>query len=140
MSGRTAFRCLLGALALLLVVGCGGDPEPDDAAIREAIERLHGEWAAERRRDQKAQVPELFRRFPNVNLAFEANLALRVTSARKVSCRRTGDERLGHVCKVVVAASLAGRPAMIQNMEARFVRGVDGWHVRDVVVFDVSGG
>lgn len=130
-------RVLVAALVLLLAA-CGKDGEPDEAALREAIERMHNEWVAERRKDQKAQVPDLYRRLPNVNLAFEANLALRVTSVRKVSCKRTGDERLGHVCRVVVGASLAGRPPVLQNLDGRFVRGVNGWHVRDLVVLDVS--
>jgi hypothetical protein len=123
-------------LSLLLVVACSGEKEPDEAAMREAVERMHQEWVAERRKDQKTQVPDLYRRLPNVNLAFEANLALRITSVRKVSCKRTGDERLGHMCRVVVGASLAGRPPVIQNMEGRFVQGLNGWHVRDLVVFD----
>lgn len=130
-------RGLVLALALILAA-CGGDSEPNDAGLREAIERMHNEWVAERRKDQKTQVPDLYRRLPNVNLAFEANLALRITSVRKVSCKRTGDERLGHVCRVVVGASLAGRPPVIQNLDGRFVRGVNGWHVRDLVVLDVS--
>jgi hypothetical protein len=131
-------RGLVVAALALILAGCGGDGEPDDAAVREAIERMHNEWVAERRKDQKTQVPDLYRRLPNVNLAFEANLALRITSTRKVSCKRTGDERLGHLCRVVVGASLAGRPPVIQNLDGRFVRGVNGWHVRDLVVLDVS--
>ncbi len=127
---------IAAAVLALLIVACGGDQEPDDAALREAVERMHQEWVAERRKDQKTQVPDLYRRLPNVNLAFEANLALRITSVRKVSCKRTGDERLGHVCRVVVGASLAGRAPVLQNMEGRFVRGVNGWHVRDLVVFE----
>jgi hypothetical protein len=130
-------RRLVPVLALLLAA-CGGDGEPDEPALREAIERMHNEWVAERRKDQKTQVPDLYRRLPNVNLAFEANLALRITSVRKVSCKRTGDERLGHLCRVVVGASLAGRPPVLQNLDGRFVRGVNGWHVRDLVVLDVS--
>jgi len=130
-------RLLVPALALLFAA-CSGDGEPDDAALREAIERMHNEWVAERRKDQKTQVPDLYRRLPNVNLAFEANLALRITSVRKVSCKRTGDERLGHICRVVVGATLAGRPPVIQNLDGRFVRGVNGWHVRDLVVLDVA--
>jgi hypothetical protein len=118
---------------------CSGEKEPDEAAMREAVERMHNEWVAERRKDrqaQQAQIPDLYRRLPNVNLAFEANLALRITSVRKVSCKRTGDTRLGHVCRVVVGASLAGRAPVIQNMEGRFVHGLNGWHVRDLVVFE----
>ena len=123
-------------LSLILLAACSGEKEPDEAAMREAVERMHTEWVAERRKDQKTQVPDLYRRLPNVNLAFEANLALRITSVRKISCRRTGDERLGHVCRVVVGASLAGRAPVIQNMEGRFVHGLNGWHVRDLVVFE----
>jgi hypothetical protein len=130
-------RRLVPVLALLLVA-CSGDGEPDEPALREAIERMHNEWVAERRKDQKTQVPDLYRRLPNVNLAFEANLALRITSVRKVTCKRTGDERLGHLCRVVVGASLAGRPPVLQNLDGRFVRGVNGWHVRDLTVLDVS--
>jgi hypothetical protein len=123
-------------LLLFLFAGCSSEKEPDEAALREAVERMHQEWVTERRKDQKTQTPDLYRRLPNVNLAFEANLALRITSVRKVSCKRTGDERLGHVCRVVVGASLAGRPPVIQNLEGRFVQGLNGWHVRDLVVFD----
>jgi hypothetical protein len=123
-------------LALLLVAACSSEKEPDEAAMRQAVERMHSEWVAERRKDQKTQVPDLYRRLPNVNLAFEANLALRITSVRKVSCKRTGDERLGHMCRVVVGASLAGRAPVLQNMEGRFVQGLNGWHVRDLVVFE----
>jgi len=123
-------------VALLLVAACSSEKEPDEAAMRQAVERMHNEWVAERRKDQKTQVPDLYRRLPNVNLAFEANLALRITSVRKVSCKRTGDERLGHMCRVVVGASLAGRAPVLQNMEGRFVQGLNGWHVRDLVVFE----
>ncbi|MBM3540261.1 MAG: hypothetical protein FJX55_20865 [Alphaproteobacteria bacterium] len=119
-----------------LLAACAAEKEPDDGALREAVERMHNEWVAERRKDQKAQVPDLYRRLPNVNLAFEANLALRITSVRKVSCKRTGDTRLGHVCRVVVGASLAGRAPVTQNLEGRFVRGLNGWHVRDLVVLE----
>jgi hypothetical protein len=123
-------------LAVLFLAGCSAEKEPDEAALREAVERMHNEWVAERLKDRQAQVPDLYRRLPNVNLAFEANLALRITSVRKVSCKRTGDQRLGHLCRVVVGASLAGRPPVIQNMEGRFVQGLNGWHVRDLVVLD----
>lgn len=123
-------------LPLFLLAACSGEKEPDEAALRQAVERMHQEWVAERRKDQKAQVPDLYRRLPNVNLAFEANLALRITSVRKASCKRTGDTRLGHVCRVVVGASLAGRPPVIQNLEGRFVQGLNGWHVRDLVVLE----
>ena len=125
--------CLLVAF---LLAGCSGEKEPDEAALREAVERMHNEWVAERRKDQKAQVPDLYRRLPNINLAVEANLALRITSVRKVSCKRTGDQRLGHLCRVVVGASLAGRTPVIQNLDGRFVQGLNGWHVRDLVVLD----
>lgn len=123
-------------LVALLLAGCSAEKEPDEAALREAVERMHNEWAVERLKDRQAQVPDLYRRLPNVNLAFEANLALRITSVRKVSCKRTGDQRLGHLCRVVVGASLAGRPPVIQNLEGRFVQGLNGWHVRDLVVLD----
>jgi hypothetical protein len=136
---RTFRRGLAGIFLALLLTACSSDAEPDNAAIGEAIERMHREWSAERRKDQRTQTPELFRRLPNVNLAFEANLALRITSVRKVSCKRTGDQRLGHVCLVVIAASLAGRPPVIQNMEGRLVRGTDGWQVRDITVLEAPG-
>lgn len=123
-------------LPLFLLASCSGEKEPDEAALREAVERMHQEWVAERRKDHRAQVPDLYRRLPNVNLAFEANLALRITSVRKASCMRTGDTRLGHVCRVVVGASLAGRAPVLQNLEGRFVQGLNGWHVRDLVVLD----
>jgi len=119
-----------------LLMACSAEKEPDEVALREAVERMHQEWVAERRKDRQAQVPDLYRRLPNVNLAFEANLALRITSVRKVSCKRTGDQRLGHLCRVVVGASLAGRAPVIQNLEGRFVQGLNGWHVRDLVVLD----
>jgi hypothetical protein len=127
-----------GAIVLLALalLACSAEKEPSEAEITQAIERMHREWAAERRKDQKTQVPDLYRRLPNVNLAFEANLALRIASVRKVWCKRAGDEKLGYNCRVVVGASLAGRPPVIQNVEGRFVQGLNGWIARDVVVLD----
>lgn len=131
-------RGALGVLLSLALVACASEKEPTDAEIAQAIERMHQEWAVERRKDQKAQVPDLYRRLPNVNLAFEANLALRITSVRKVWCKRTTDEKLGYNCRVVVGASLAGRPPVIQNVEGRFVQGLNGWIARDVIVLDAA--
>jgi hypothetical protein len=128
-------RVLIGATLASLLAGCA-DPEPDEAAIREALERLHRDWAAERRKDQQAKVPDLFRELPNVNLAFEANLALRITSVRKISCKRAPGIQIGHVCRVVVGASVAGRPPVLQNVQGRFVQGSTGWYARDVIVLD----
>lgn len=129
---------VLGVVLSLALVACASEKEPTDAEIAQAIERMHQEWAVERRKDQKAQVPDLYRRLPNVNLAFEANLALRITSVRKVWCKRTTDEKLGFNCRVVVGASLAGRPSVVQNVEGRFVQGLNGWIARDVIVLDAA--
>lgn len=131
-------RGVLGALLSLALFACASEKEPSDAEIAQAIERMHQEWAVERRKDQKAQVPDLYRRLPNVNLAFEANLALRITSVRKVWCKRTTDEKLGFNCRVVVGASLAGRSPVVQNVEGRFVQGLNGWIARDVIVLDAA--
>ena len=134
MPARLSRRVLCAALAALLA-GCSGDREPEDADIGEAIERMHREWAQAQRRGQKSQVPELLRGLPNVNLAFEANLALRITSVRKLGCKHA-TLRFGFVCRAVVGASMAGRPPVLQNIQGRFVLGSDGWHARDVVVLD----
>jgi len=131
-----ARRRFLVALALSLA-GCSGEQEPDAAAIREAIERLHRDWAAQRRKDQQAQTPpDFIRRLPNVNLAFEADLALRITSVRKIDCKAPPGGALGYQCRAVVGASVAGRPPVLQNVEGRFVRGGSGWLVQDLVVLD----
>ena len=133
---RLRRRSLLGGAMAILMAGCSAEKEPDEAAIREALERVHQDWAAALRKDQKAQVPDLFRGLPNVNLAFEANLALRITSVRKLGCKPAPGVLLGHVCRAVVGASLAGRQPLLQNIEGRFLLGVNGWTVRDVVVLD----
>lgn len=135
-----AWQALAGVLLAAALAACAAEKEPDEAALAQALDRMHQEWAAERRTNQKTQVPDLYRRLPNVNLAFEANLALRITSVRKVWCKRTGDEKLGFNCRVVVGASLAGRPPVIQNIEGRFVEGLNGWIARDVVVIDATPG
>lgn len=135
-----ASRAGVAVLLALGLAACGAEKEPDEAALAQALDRMHQEWAVERRNNQKTQVPDLYRRLPNVNLAFEANLALRITSVRKVWCKRTGDEKLGYNCRVVVGASLAGRPPVIQNIEGRFVEGLNGWIARDVVVLDPAPG
>jgi hypothetical protein len=132
-------RRVLGAALALFAAGCSAEKEPDEAAIREAIERLHQDWATQRRKDQQAQTPDLFRRLPNVNLAFEADLALRITSVRKIDCKRPPGGELGHVCRAVVGASVAGRAPVLQNIQGRFVRGVNGWTARDVIVLDPAG-
>ncbi|HEX9466730.1 MAG TPA: hypothetical protein VGB82_29365 [Alphaproteobacteria bacterium] len=132
-------RRVLGAVLALLAAGCSAEKEPDEAAIREAIERLHQDWAAQRRKDQKAQTPDLFRRLPNVNLAFEADLALRITSVRKIDCKRPPGGELGYVCRAVIGASIAGRAPVLQNIQGRFMQGGGGWLARDVVVLDPAG-
>jgi hypothetical protein len=124
--------------AMLLASGltaCSSEKEPDEAAIREAVERIHREYINEQRRDHAAKAPELMRRLPNVNLAFDANLALRVTSVRKLGCTRA-TKALGYMCRVVVGVSVAGRPPTLQNFEARFVRGTDGWQAREIELID----
>jgi len=132
-----ARRRFLMALAFS-VAACSGEKEPDEAAIREAVERLHRDWVAQRRKDQKAQTPDLFRGLPNVNLAFEADLALRITSVRKIDCKSPPGGALGYQCRAVVGASVAGRPPVLQNVEGRFVRGGSGWLVHDLVVLDAG--
>jgi hypothetical protein len=132
---RWRARPWCAALLALAIAACSAEKEPDEAAIREAVERIHREYINEQRRDHAARAPELMRRLPNVNLAFEANLALRVTSARKLGCSRA-TKALGYVCRVVVGVSVAGRPPTLQNFEARFVRGTDGWQARDIELLD----
>jgi hypothetical protein len=127
------------AAAIVLLAACSGEKEPDEAAIREAIVRLHDDWAAQRRKDQKAQTPDLFRRLPNVNLAFEADLALRITTVRKIDCKRPPGGELGYLCRAVVGASIGGRAPVLQNIQGRFMQGGTSWVARDVVVLDPSG-
>jgi hypothetical protein len=139
---RADRRALLTGAILLAVTGCSREPEPDEAAIREAIERLHQEWSAEVRKAQKvqqAQIPELFRSPPGVNLAFEASLELRITSVRKIRCDPAPNGDLGHVCLAVVGASVAGRAPVLQNIQGRFVRGGTRWLVHDLVVLSTAG-
>ncbi len=139
---RADRRALLAAAIALAATGCSREPEPDEAAIREAIERLHQEWSAEVRKAQKiqqAQIPELFRSPPGVNLAFEASLELRVTSVRKIRCDPAPGGDLGYVCVAVVGASVAGRAPVLQNIQGRFVRGGTKWLVHDLVVLSTGG-
>lgn len=136
---RLGRRHVCAAAVALFLVGCSGEKEPDEAAIREAIMRLHDDWATQRRKDQQAQTPELFRRLPNVNLAFEADLALRITSVRKIDCKRPSGGEVGYVCRAVVGASIAGRAPVLQNIQGRFMQGGSSWVVRDVVVLDPAG-
>jgi len=139
---RADRRAVLAAAIALAVTGCSREPEPDEAAIREAIERLHQEWSAEVRKAQKiqqAQIPELFRSPPGVNLAFEASLELRVTSVRKIRCDPAPGGDLGYVCVAVVGASVAGRAPVLQNIQGRFVRGGTKWLVHDLVVLNAAG-
>ncbi len=138
MTARWPRRLILGAALAAGLLGCSAEKEPDEAAIREAVERIHREYITEQRRDHQAKMPELVRGLPNVNLAFEANLALRVTSVRKLRCARA-TAALGHVCRVVIGVSVAGRPPILQNFEARFVRGTDGWQAREITLLDGSG-
>jgi hypothetical protein len=130
---RACLWCV--AFLALTVAGCSAEKEPDEAAIREAVERIHREFINEQRRDHAAKAPELMRRLPNVNLAFDANLALRVTSVRKLGCKRP-EKALGYVCRVVIGVSVAGRVPTLQNFEARFVRGTDGWQAREIELLD----
>ncbi len=134
-------RFLAAALAAALA-RCSREPEPDEAAIRQAIERLHEDWAAEVRKAQKtqqAQIPELFRAPPNVNLAFEASLELRITSVRKIRCDPAPNGEIGYVCVAVVGASVAGQAPVLQNIQGRFVRGGTKWLVHDLVVLSTAG-
>jgi len=139
---RLGRRRFLGTAIAGAVAGCSREPEPDETAIRQAIERLHEEWAAELRKDQQsrqAQIPELFRGPPNVNLAFEASLQLRITSVRKIRCDPAPNGELGYVCVAVVGASVAGQAPVLQNIQGRFVRGGTKWLVHDLVVLKTGG-
>lgn len=139
---RAGRRRFLAAAVAVAVAACSREPEPDEAAIREAIERLHQEWAAELRKGQQtqqAQIPELFRAPPNVNLAFEASLELRITSVRKIRCDPAPSGELGYVCVAVVGASVAGRAPVLQNIQGRFVRGGTKWLVHDLVAVKTGG-
>lgn len=138
--GRRQF--LGAALIIAALARCSSDSEPDAAAIRQAIERLHQNWVAEQRKDQQnrqAQVPELFRGPPNVNLAFEASLEMRITSVRKLRCEQPSGGQIGYVCLAVVGASVAGQAPVLQNIQGRFVRGGSGWIVHDLVVLKAGG-
>lgn len=133
-------RCLGALLALALVLaGCSQEHEPDDAAIRQAIEQLHQNWVAERLKDRRAQPPDFIRGLPNINLAFEASLELQITSVRKVRCDPAPDGQLGYVCVVVVGASVAGRAPVLENVRGRFVRGGTRWLVHNLVVLNPGG-
>jgi hypothetical protein len=139
---RLGRRRVLGAAIAVAVAGCSREPEPDETAIRQAIERLHQDWAAELRKDQKnqqAQIPELFRGPPNINLAFEASLQLRITSVRKIRCDPAPNGDLGYVCVAVIGASVAGQAPVLQNVQGRFVRGGTKWLVHDLVVLKTGG-
>jgi hypothetical protein len=131
-------RLVLSVMLAAAMAACSTEKEPDENAIREAVERIHREYITEQRRNHATKTPELFQRLPNVNLAFEANLALRVTSVRKLHCQRA-TKVLGHMCRVVIGVSVAGRPPTLQNFEARFVRGTDGWQARDITLLEGSG-
>jgi hypothetical protein len=135
---RTGRRRFLGAALALALARCSSDPEPDDAAIRQAIERLHQDWVSEIRKNQQTQTPDLFRGLPNVNLAFEASLNLRITSVRKLRCEHPPGILAGYVCLAVVGASVAGQPAVLQNIQGRFVRGGTTWIVHDLVVLQAG--
>lgn len=130
-AGRRRF---LGAAMALAMAGCSREPEPDEAAIRQAIERIHQDWVAERLKDKQAKPPDLFKGVPNVDLAFEASLEMKITSVRKVRCDPAPSGQLGYVCVAVVGASVAGRAPVLQNVQGRFVRGGTKWLVHDLVV------
>ena len=136
---RASRRGFLGAALAAALAGCSREPEPDDAAIRQALERIHDEWVAERVKDRRARPPALFRGLPNVDLAFEASLELRITSVRKVRCDPAPSGQLGFVCVAVVGASVAGRAPVLQNVQGRFVRGGTKWLVHDLVVLNPGG-
>lgn len=126
-------RCL-GVVLALALAGCSREPEPSDADIRQAIERLHQNWVAERLKDRRAQPPALF-----PNLAFEASLELQITSVRKVRCDPAPGGQIGYVCVAVVGASAGGRAPVLQNVRGRFVRGGTEWIVHDLVVLNPGG-
>ncbi len=133
-------RILWGAAAALLLAGCSAEKEPDEAAIRQALEHMHQGWAAELRKDQNAKTPDFYRGLPNVNLAFEAKLSLRFTSIRKLGCTRPPDDRVGFICRAVVGASVAGQVPVLQNIQGRFIQDFSGgWTVRDLVVLNPAG-
>jgi hypothetical protein len=128
-------RCFGAPLALALVLaGCSPEHEPDEAAIRQAIEQLHQDWVAERLKDQRAHPPSLF-----PDLAFEASLEFQITSVRKVRCDRAPDGQIGYVCVAVVGASVGGRAPVLENVQGRFVRGGTRWLVHNLVVLTPSG-
>ena len=134
MNARAA-RAFVLAVGLAALAACSGDPEPDDAALREAIQRMHTEWSgAERRNTPPAEVPEFYRRMPNVNLSYEARFALQSVSVRKILCRPAGPNISGFNCRAVVSASMAGRQPILQNIEGRFFKNTAGWQVRDLTV------
>ena len=132
-------RNFLAAVLALAVTGCSREPEPDDAAIRQAIERVHQGWVAARLKDRGAQPPPVCRGLPNVDLAFEASLELEITSVRKVRCDPAPSGQLGYVCIAVVGASVSGRAPVLQNVQGRFVRGGTEWLVHDLIVLKPGG-
>ena len=140
---------LLPLIALLpLLAACSG--EPDEAAIRQGLEAMHGEWAeqarnrallADARNRSAAQAPAATPSArPDIrpNLGFEAQFDLKIAEVRKLDCRRPGDERLGHLCVAEVRASIAGQPPVNRRIEARFVAGPTRWYARDVHLLDVN--
>lgn len=141
----------LAALAPLLGA-CSG--EPDEAAIRQGLESVHREWAEQTRNravleaqrqtrprtEEEAALREAEAARPDIrpNLGFEAQFDLKIAQVRKLDCRPTGDERLGHVCTAEVRASIAGQAPVNRRIEARFVAGPTRWHVRDIQMLDVN--
>lgn len=148
-------RIALALVALMpLLAACSG--EPDEAAIREGLETMHTEWAEQARNQarmyaqaqrlaqpltqEQAAAAEAEAAKPKIqpNLPFEAQFDLKIAEVRKLDCRRTGDERLGHVCVAEVRASIAGHPPVNRRIEARFVAGPSRWYARDVQMLDVN--
>lgn len=147
---------LLPTLALAALVpllgACSG--EPDEAAIRQGLESVHREWAEQTRNravleaqrqtrprtEEEAALREAEAARPDIrpNLGFEAQFDLKIAQVRKLDCRPTGDERLGHVCTAEVRASIAGQPPVKRRIEARFVAGPTRWYARDVQMLDVN--
>ncbi|MCC7045643.1 MAG: hypothetical protein IT562_02935 [Alphaproteobacteria bacterium] len=125
--------------ALLLLSGCGG--EPDEAAIREGLEVIHTEWAEQARQvdhaRQKPPEPGTIS-LPKVDLAAEARLDLKITEVRKLACRQAEDHKLGYRCMAEVKASIAGRPPVNRRIEGRFVAGWSKWVATEVHAVDVN--
>lgn len=152
---RFALLPTIALAALLpLLAACSG--EPDEAAIRQGLETMHTEWAEQARNQarlydqarrhaealtrEEAAAAEAQAQKPEIrpNLRFEAQFDLKIAQVRKLDCRPSGDDRLGHVCVAEVRASIAGQPAVNRRIEARFVAGPTRWYARDLQMLDVN--